>query len=187
MIKTRRIEASRGAWLVSLLALLALPAAMLAVPGVARAGNISVVMSVELAASPREVWKTIGPFDKLQDWHPAVESSTIDGPPTKVGSVRTLHLKGGGEIHEQLTSYNDLDTRLTYRMLDSPLPIRNYESFLAVTHTSGDHALVIWGSTFDAAPGATDAKAKSVIQGIYKAGFDDLKKKFGAVMMKKKR
>jgi len=180
MRNTRTIEASPRAWLTSLIALLALPAALLAVPAAANAtGKNSVVMSVELAASPRDVWQMVGPFDKLQGWHPAVASTTMDGSPTQPGAVRVLHLNGGGDIKEKLTSYSDSDTRMTYEILESPLPVANYESFIAITDAGAGHSLVIWGSNFDAAGGATDAKAKSVIQGIYQAGFDTLRKKFG--------
>jgi len=175
----RTFEAKPRVWLTGLVALLALPAALIAVPAPASAGKLSVVMSVELAASPRDVWSVVGAFDKLQGWHPAVASTTMEGSPTQPGAVRVLHLNGGGDINETLTSYNDLDTRMTYVINESPLPVANYESFLAVTHTGKGRALVIWGSTFDAAGGADDAKAKSVIAGVYKAGFDMLRKKFG--------
>jgi hypothetical protein len=157
---------------------MALPAMLLSAPA-AYAGNIKVVMSVELKASPADVWKTIGAFDKLQDWHPAVASTSMQGSPTQVGTIRVLHLNGGGDIKEELTSYSDKDTTLTYRILESPLPVANYESYLYVTDAGKGHSLVVWGSTFDAAGGASDAKAKSVIMGVYKAGFDTLAKKFG--------
>jgi mxaD protein len=175
----RTFEAKPRVWLTSLVALLALPAALIAAPAPASAGKLSVTMSVELAASPRDVWSVVGAFDKLQGWHPAVASTTMEGSPTQPGAVRILHLNGGGDINETLTSYNDQDTRMTYVINESPLPVANYESFIAITHTGKGHALVIWGSTFDAAGGADDAKAKSVIAGVYKAGFDTLRKKFG--------
>jgi hypothetical protein len=177
MIKLRTLGASRGAWLGAFAALMALPAMLLSAP--AFAGNIKVVMSVELKASPADVWKTIGAFDKLQDWHPAVASTSMQGSPTQVGTIRVLHLNGGGDIKEELTSYSDKDTTLTYRILESPLPVANYESYLYVTDAGKGHSLVVWGSTFDAAGGADDKKAKSVIMGVYKAGFDTLAKKFG--------
>lgn len=181
----RTIDVRPGAWLVGLLALLALPIAMLMAPATAQAaGKISVVMSAEVKAVPADVWKTVGAFDKLQDWHPAVESTTMNGSPTKPGSSRVLHLKGGGEIHETLTSYSDSTMALTYQIDSGPLPVANYESYLAVTDAGNGHSLVIWGSTFDPAGGADAKKAKSVIVGVYKAGLDTLKKKFGGVAMK---
>lgn len=186
MRNTRTIEARVGVWLASLLALLALPIAMLAAPVTAQAaGKVSVAMSVEVAAAPADVWKTIGGFDRLQDWHPAVESTTMNGSPTTPGSSRVLHLKGGGEIHETLTSYSDSLMRYTYKIDQSPLPVADYESYLAVTETGSGHSLVIWGSTFDPAGGADAKKAKSVISGIYQAGFDTLTKKFGGAGMAK--
>lgn len=127
MRNTRTIEARVGVWLAGLLALLALPIAMLAAPVTAQAaGKVSVAMSVEVAAAPADVWKTIGGFDRLQDWHPAVESTTMNGSPTTPGSSRVLHLKGGGEIHETLTSYSDSLMRYTYKIDQSPLPVADY-------------------------------------------------------------
>lgn len=180
MSNTRIINARPRVWLASLLALLALPVAMLVAPVTAEAaGKVTVAMSEEVAGAPADVWKTVGAFDKLQDWHPAVESSTMNGSPTKPGSSRVLHLKGGGDIHETLTSYSDATMALTYQIDSSPLPVANYESYLAVTDAGNGHSLVIWGSSFDPAGGATAKKAKSVITGVYQAGFDTLKKKFG--------
>jgi len=182
MSNTRIINASPRVWLASLLALLALPVAMLVAPVTAEAaGKNSVVMSVELKASPADVWKVVGAFDRLQDWHPAVADTLMSGSPTVVGSQRTLHLQGGGAIVEELTSYSDSNMRYTYAILHSPLPVANYESYLGVVDAGGGKSLVIWGSTFDAADGATDKKAKEVITGVYKAGLDNLKKKFGGV------
>ena len=169
------------AWLTTLAGVLALGAMILAAPGAANAaGKNSVVLSVELKASPADVWKVVGAFDRLQDWHPAVDSTTMNGSPTAPGSTRVLHLKGGGDITEELTSYSDANMRLTYAILSGPLPVSNYESYMGVTDAGNGKTLFIWGSTFDAGGGATDAKAKEVITGVYKAGLDTLKKKFGA-------
>ncbi|MGB8274376.1 MAG: SRPBCC family protein [Alphaproteobacteria bacterium] len=175
---------------VALVPALAFLAAILAwaLPAPAAAGDIQVVSSVELNASPSDVWALIGAFDNLQGWHPAVEGTRMEGSPTQVGSKRVLMLKGGGEIEEELTSYSASGTRYTYKILKSPLPVANYESFLAVTDEGGGKSLVIWGSRFDAAGGASKAKAKGTIAGVYKAGLDTLAKKFGTPghMMKEK-
>jgi Polyketide cyclase / dehydrase and lipid transport len=179
-------ETGRRGWLTTFAVVMALGAISLGAPSAANAtGKDSVVLSVEVKASPGDVWKLIGGFDRLQDWHPAVESSTVNGSPTAIGTERTLHLKGGGEIHEQLTSYSDSAMRYTYQILSSPLPVANYESHLGVVDEGGGKSLVIWGSTFDPAGGATDKKAKAVIAGVYKAGLDNIVKKFGPAPMMK--
>jgi hypothetical protein len=175
------IETGRRGWLTTFAVVMALGAVSLGAPVAANAaGKNSVVLSVEVKASASDVWKLVGAFDKLQDWHPAVESSTVNGSPTAVGTHRVLHLKGGGDIEEELTSYSDANMRLNYAILSGPLPVANYESYIGVVDEGSGKSLVIWGSNFDAGGGATDKKAKEVITSVYKAGLDNLKKKFGA-------
>ena len=53
-----------------------------------------VLMSSNLNASAVEVWKLIGGFNALRDWHPAVENSEL----TEDGQSRTLSIAGGGTI-----------------------------------------------------------------------------------------
>ena len=179
-------EMGRRSWLTIFAAFVTLGVIAYAAPAAANGtGKNKVVMSVELNASAADVWKLIGGFDRLQDWHPAVESSTVDGSPTTPGTHRVLHLKGGGEIEEHLSSYSDSAMRYTYDIIKSPLPVANYQSYLTVVDKGAGKSLVIWGSKFDAA-GATDKKAKEVVAGIYKAGLDNLKKKFGAAPTAKK-
>lgn len=169
---------ARG-WIAGLFGVLAIAVAAILASGAAMAAKqLTVVESVEVNAPVAEVWKLLRRFDGLSDWHPAVESTTMYGTPEQVGAVRTLHLKGGGEIQERLTYLNDQNTTLTYEILRSPLPITNYHSYISATASAAGRTVVIWGSTFEA-KGASDAKAKDVIRGIYRAGLDNLKKKFG--------
>jgi mxaD protein len=179
MTFTGVINAGGRGWLTGVLAVLALSAVAFAAPGASAAGNITVIQSAEIGGSPADVWKVVGKFDHLQDWHPAVQSTTMNGAPTQPGSQRILHLKGGGDIDEQLTSFSDSSMRMTYEILKGPLPVVGYESFIAVTDAGGGKSLLIWGSTFGAAKGVPNAKAKEVIEGVYKAGLDTLKAKFG--------
>ena len=69
-----------------------------------------VAMSVNLPASADKVWDLIGGFNALPDWHPAIEKSEIEGDGT--GSVRTLHLVGGGTITERLERLDEERARL---------------------------------------------------------------------------
>ena len=65
----------------------------------------------------------------------------------------------------------------TYSIIDSPLPIANYTSTIKVSG-EGDNSTIEWSSDFDAV-GAPDQDAMNAVQGIYQAGFDNLKKMFG--------
>ena len=77
-----------------------------------------VSMSLDVPASINEVWRVIGGFNALPDWHPAVQKSELqDG-----GRVRQLQLAGGGSIVERLESFSEGDHLYTYSIERGPLP-----------------------------------------------------------------
>jgi len=130
-------------------------------------------MSTDLNASADQVWKLIGGFNTLPDWHPAIEKSEL----TQEGQTRTLSLAGGGKIVEKLEKVDDGARTYTYSIVDSPLPVSNYTATITVTG-EGDNSTIEWSSEYDAA-GASNEDAMKVVEGIYQAGFDNLKKMFG--------
>ena len=142
-------------------------ATLLAAGSAFAAGGLSVTREATLDASPATAWKLIGNFQGLDVWHPALAGSQGNG--TAAGSTRALSLVGGGTINEKLTAYSATKRSLTYVIVKSPLPVKNYVSTMTVSPTGDGKSLVKWTSTFDA-NGADDAKAKEVIGGIYDAG-----------------
>jgi Polyketide cyclase / dehydrase and lipid transport len=137
------------------------------------AAALEVTKSATIGAPAAVVWKTIGQFCGIGDWHPAIEKcapSTQDGKP-----VRTLSLKGGGTIIEQQQARDETKMDYTYTILESPLPVSDYRSTIMVT-PNGAGSKVTWTGTFKA-KGAPDAKAEEVIGGIYEAGFKGLSAK----------
>ena len=131
-------------------------------------------MSTELDVSSEEVWDLIGGFNALPDWHPAVEKSELQ----KEGSMRRLSIAGGVTIIEKLEKMDDKNRLYSYSIIDSPLPVANYTATLKVTDLGKGKTKVEWSSEFKPS-GATETDAVKVIQGIYQAGFDNLKKMFG--------
>jgi hypothetical protein len=132
-----------------------------------------VYMLNRLGVSADTVWRMIGGFNALPDWHPAIEKSELD----EGGRVRTLSLAGGGAITERLDEHDDAERTYTYSITQSPLPVANYTATIKVTDEDGGCA-VEWSSLFDP-HGATEGEASQVIEGIYKAGFDNLRKLLG--------
>ena len=59
----------------------------------------------------------------------------------------------------------------SYRIIESPLPVANYASTIAVEDEGG--TTIVWTGKFDA-KGAPDADAIGVIEGIYQGGLDSL-------------
>jgi hypothetical protein len=114
--------------------------------------------------SPEALWKKIGDFCGVADWHPAIEKCVLSAD----GKQRTLSLKGGGTIVEALENLDDAGHAYTYTIISGPLPVANYHSTISVSPDPKGSSLK-WVGTYDA-KGASDADAKKVIDGIYEAG-----------------
>jgi len=147
---------------LAMLGLFAVPAAALEV------GNAATV-----PGKPKEVWNKIGSFCSIKNWHPAIAKceKTKEGGAT----FRTLTTKDGATIKEKLVKKTDHS--YTYEIVDSPLPVQNYQATISVA-ADGDQTKVEWKGTFDA-KGASDDDARKVIGGIYQAGLDNLAKPAG--------
>ena len=130
-------------------------------------------MKTNLNVTADEVWKLIGGFNTLPDWHPAIEKSELE----EEGSMRRLSLAGGGTIMEKLEKLDDNERVYSYSIIDSPLPVSNYKATLRVKEDDEGKTTVEWSSEFEA-KGAAENEAMDVIAGIYQTGFDNLKKMF---------
>ena len=134
---------------------------------------MEVKQSVRLPAPVTDVWKRIGGFNALPDWHPMVQKSEL----AKGGMERKLTLPGGGTIVEKLEGKDDKSYRYSYSITDSPLPVADYHSTIEV-HQEGNEAVVEWMGRFE--PKGTSAEdAQKAIQGMYEAGLQNLQKMFG--------
>jgi len=142
-----------------------------------------VTETATIKAAPDAVWNKVKDFNGMAAWHPAVEGSTAtDG--SKEGSVRTLSLKGGGQMVETLEGYSDAERKFSYRAKDGgALPVTNYTSTLTVKAGDGGTSLVEWRGAFYRAypnnnppPGQDDDAAVKAITGVYQSGLANLKK-----------
>jgi len=140
-----------------------------------------VVEKITIDAPAAAVWGRIKNFDALKDWLPAVaESPASQG--NAVGSVRSLKLKGGGELTETLEGYDDAAMKYSYRAKDGgALPVTNYTSTITVT-ASGQQSIVEWRGAFyrgypqnDPPPDRNDEAAVKAVTGVYQSGLANLK------------
>jgi hypothetical protein len=137
-------------------------AAVLLSAGAAFALDSSVIMTSSM--SPDALWKKVGGFCGIGDWHPAAGKCVLSAD----GKQRTISLKGGGTLVEGLESVDDANHTYTYTILSGPLPVANYHSTISVLPDAKGSSLK-WVGKYDA-KGASDADAKKVIDGIYEAG-----------------
>jgi len=134
---------------------------------------LDVKKSVDVAAAPDKAWAALGDFCGIGTWHPAVAKCDLQQKNGK--TLRLLSLNGGGSILEQQAAWDDAGHSYGYTIVESPLPVANYASTIAVT-ANGAGSTITWSGRFDAKD-APDDKAKDVIAGIYDAGLSALKEK----------
>jgi Polyketide cyclase / dehydrase and lipid transport len=122
--------------------------------------------------SPDQTWALIGTFNALPDWHPAIQSSRLEGE----GRVGRLTLLGGGEIEERLETIEAKERFYRYRIVNRQLSVANYTATLRVCHDGAGQAVVDCSGEFEPDPGIPDNEAIKMVQDIYPAGLDKLKK-----------
>ena len=141
--------------------------------------------TVEISAPPEKVWAVIGNFQDMS-WHPAIEKTEGKGG-NGPEATRTLTLKGGGTIQEELAKFEPEQKSYSYRITTvdvKVLPVTNYSSTIAVTPAEGGKSRVEWRGAFyrgypnnDPPPELSDEAAVKAVSGVYRAGLDALKAK----------
>ena len=150
----------------------ALMAVAVAVPAAER--TVSVVETVQIKATAGQTWGTINDFGSWQTWHPAFASTKmLQGNGHSLGAVRVLTTKDGGKFTEELVAFDAAARSYQYQILESPAPVMDYVSTIQVKETPGGSA-VVWSSQFNVKPGTSEADAKKLISGVYRAGLDNL-------------
>lgn len=141
----------------------------LAVSAAGPAAAASLDKSVEVDAPAADVWRRIGPFCAIQDWHPAF------GRCAETGGVRTLTTKDGkATFVEKETARDDRAMTYSYAIETSPLPVTGYVSTLEVTPKGKDKSTVEWLATYTPDQGK-DADAATAIGKIYQSGLDAIR------------
>jgi len=147
---------------------------------------LKVVKSVNIAAPVDKVWNAVKDFDSLNKWHPGFASDEIQkGENNKVGAVRKLTVKDGPSFTEELLAFDDAKHTYKYRIIESPLPLRDYVSHITVTPGPDGGSHVTWVGNFkrksssDTPPeGENDAAALKLINSVYDGGLANLEKMF---------
>ncbi len=130
-------------------------------------------MSTTLKVPADNLWKLVGDFNGMADWHPAFARSELE----EGGRRRRLTLADGGEVYEQLESRDDAQRTYAYTIIDSPLDVVNYLSRVAVIDAGDGNSTFVWACEFSSEN--SEAEMVQVLQDIYAAGFKNLQKIFG--------
>lgn len=109
--------------------------------------------SAIVEAPPERVWRVLGDFAALADWHPSITAGEIenDSSPFAAGAVRKLWLADGSTVRERLIAFDSSPRSYGYEMLEGPFPVRNYRAAVRVMPvTSTGATFAEWSARFDA-------------------------------------
>jgi NADPH:quinone reductase-like Zn-dependent oxidoreductase len=141
-----------------------------------------VVRSTVIDAPIERVWAVLRDFNSHDQWHDVVAESRIEGgeAPTQVGCIRSFTLKDGNRIREQLLTLSDTEHRSTYCIVEATVPLQRYVATVTLKPvTDGDRTFWHWESTFATPPGMERELRDMVAEGVYEAGFENLRRHLG--------
>src|SRR5262245_56986637 len=133
-----------------------------------------VAESIDLAASPAEVWSLIGEFGA--SWHPLVATVQLIG--SGVGQLRTIVTVDGKQIVERLDAMDNANRFYRYSNV-SGIPASSYTGELGVK-PKGSGCTVEWRAQFLADNQATFL-VKLIVSTLFKVGLGSLPARFGAM------
>jgi hypothetical protein len=143
-----------------------------------------VTETIEINAPVDKVWKVVGNFQDMS-WLPIVAKTEGKGG-NDSDATRTLTLKNGGTVEEQLDRYDAEEHMYSYEITKvdvKVLPVNDYSSRITV-EADGDKTKVTWWAGFyrgymlnDPPPELSDEVALKAVTDLYKTGLEGLKKK----------
>jgi mxaD protein len=105
----------------------------------------SVEESITIGAPPDAVWAVVKDFASLAAWHPLVAACAGKD------KERTVTLKSGGALLDNLDDYSDPEHRYSYRLMQENVeafPVSFYTATLAVKSAGPNSSEVVWSSHF---------------------------------------
>jgi carbon monoxide dehydrogenase subunit G len=97
--------------------------------------------TIQIDATPDQVWARLGDIGSVDKWIPGVTSVTVDGL-TRVCSFADGHLQD-----EQILDYSPSTRSYRYVIKGAPLPVTDNTGTFTVQASNG-RARVVWESSF---------------------------------------
>ena len=134
----------------------------------------AVSKSLDLPVSAGEVWDVIGDFNGLPRWNAGVERSDLSSG----GKRRTLTLKAGGSVVEDLIDRDEAKRSMSYSIVESAVPVSRHRATLAVVDRGPNQSTVKWDCEFEP-KGVDDATVEGIFSIIFERGLKQLAERFG--------
>ncbi len=108
-----------------------------------------------------DVWKIVGDPTRIVEWFPGVTEASVDG------NNRTLMLKAGLPVHEEIVTLDHRMRRFQYR-ITGPLPIRYHLGTMDVIEDGEPGCLLMYSTEISPDPMAF------VLDGVISEGIGNL-------------
>ena len=98
----------------------------------------------------------------------------------KALAVREFRIKGGDAfVISELLAFDEAKKWFRYRIIKTNLPLSNYVGEMRVKSAPGGASVVLWSATFqrpaeNPKPDQDDAATEKLVQGVFKAGLDNI-------------
>ena len=98
---------------------------------------------VDLSADT--VWQEVRHFDRVLNWIPGGETSSIRVEGEGVGAVRDIELSTQGYVQHRLVAFDDAQRMFSYELTaGKPIGMQDYTVVATVTPIDDDHCTIRW-------------------------------------------
>lgn len=129
----------------------------------------SVTKTIDLPVSASEVWAVVGDFNGLPKWNAGVDRSELSDD----GRRRTLYLKAGGTVVEDLLEHDNVARRISYSILESAVPVGRHKATMIVHERGPSQSTVHWTCEFEP-KGAPLNTVEGIFSRIFEGGLRQL-------------
>jgi uncharacterized protein YndB with AHSA1/START domain len=131
----------------------------------------SITNTVEVKATPEQVWAVLADMPATRFWLPGAVAARMDG------SVRICRMADGQEVHEQISDIDPQRHAYRFRHLRVPLPVAESSGTFTVTAgpTAGT-ATVTLETTFTPLDPSTADQLTSVIGRAFEESVESLRR-----------
>jgi uncharacterized protein YndB with AHSA1/START domain len=98
---------------------------------------------VVIDAPADAVWKVVSDAANIADWFPAMDSSTGDG------TRRTVVLRGGATLIEEIVTNDPELRRFQYRAIGGDLAVERHLGTIDVIELAPDRSIVVYGTEIE--------------------------------------
>ncbi|GGF13329.1 SRPBCC family protein [Flavobacterium limi] len=110
--------------------------------------KVSQISEVIVNLDAEKVWKKLVGFGGTEKFVPdLIEKVIVEG--NGIGAVRTIYIKGGAEIKEELTYIDESILVMKFIILSTPMPVYNYEGIFEISPKEDDKCNVKFESIYD--------------------------------------